>query len=613
MSAGDPGRKSRSSLAPSAPLGFWAVFLVAVLVYLPSLAAGFVWDDTALVLRDPLIRSWRQLSDAFDHFLFLDATASNFYRPLQRLSFIFDYQWYAFAPWGYHLTSVVIHALAAGALFLLARALIARFAPAGTDPAWPSFATATIWAIHPLQTSAVTYVAGRADPLAALFCFLGLWMGLRAFTHSLVNWREFVAGFYFLLAAFSKELGLIGFALWLVTLIAARAPARRLITAVVISTVAVAIYATMRTLAQRMDPPPAAPSTMSERPALAAAALGEYAGLVIAPTVLRMERGQQRWPAPESHDSTFKRPSTTACAVGAGIALLFILWLTRAIRQRHHPQALALVLSALCYLPVSNLITLNATVAEHWLYLPLAFALLAASLDVAGLIAGWRAQRPVWANGAVALIVIWGTLLAVRTWVRQGDWIDQSTFLARTIADGGDTPRMYINRAYELNRRGDRVGARADFERALTLAPGQAFASLGLASLDYTEGKYDLARQHLEAAASQRFYEPATLVLSALIRRAEHSGDGLAEINRALELTPDDWPLTRRKYQFLLAEGKPAIAIKALRVFISEHPFRAESWQMLAEHMQENGNPEAAKVAWQRAAERDVHLVQTPK
>src|SRR4030095_11010978 len=67
------------------------VIAATSLVYWPAQRNGFVWDDTALVLRDPLIRSWRLIPESFRHFLFLDATASNFYRPLQRLTFTGDY------------------------------------------------------------------------------------------------------------------------------------------------------------------------------------------------------------------------------------------------------------------------------------------------------------------------------------------------------------------------------------------------------------------------------------------------------------------------------------------------------------------------------------------
>ncbi len=95
-------------------------------VYWPSLQNKFVWDDTALILRDPFIRSWRLIPEGFRHFLFTDATSSNFYRPVQRLTYTFDYALYAFQPGGYHLTSIILHAAAAVALFFLVQKLIAR-------------------------------------------------------------------------------------------------------------------------------------------------------------------------------------------------------------------------------------------------------------------------------------------------------------------------------------------------------------------------------------------------------------------------------------------------------------------------------------------------------
>jgi len=81
--------------------------------YAPALRDGFVWDDTALILRDPLIRSWRLIPEAFNHFLFVDATASDFYRPLQRLTYTLDYVAFAFRPGPYHAASILWHAAAA--------------------------------------------------------------------------------------------------------------------------------------------------------------------------------------------------------------------------------------------------------------------------------------------------------------------------------------------------------------------------------------------------------------------------------------------------------------------------------------------------------------------
>src|SRR4026209_141767 len=79
----------------------------------PAIRATFVWDDTALVLRDPLIRSWRLIPEGFAHFLFTDATPSNFYRPIQRLIYTLEYWVFAARPAGYHLVSTLCHAAAA--------------------------------------------------------------------------------------------------------------------------------------------------------------------------------------------------------------------------------------------------------------------------------------------------------------------------------------------------------------------------------------------------------------------------------------------------------------------------------------------------------------------
>src|SRR5438552_9026404 len=100
----------------------WAALILIAVVfisYAPAVRNGFVWDDTALVQRDPLIRSWRLIPEGFRHFLFIDATASNFYRPIQRVSFAVDYALWDLSAGGWHLTSIYLHIAAAIALFFL--------------------------------------------------------------------------------------------------------------------------------------------------------------------------------------------------------------------------------------------------------------------------------------------------------------------------------------------------------------------------------------------------------------------------------------------------------------------------------------------------------------
>jgi hypothetical protein len=49
----------------------WAALILIAFVfisYAPAMCNGFVWDDTVLILRDPLIRSWRLIPEGFNHF-----------------------------------------------------------------------------------------------------------------------------------------------------------------------------------------------------------------------------------------------------------------------------------------------------------------------------------------------------------------------------------------------------------------------------------------------------------------------------------------------------------------------------------------------------------------
>src|SRR3954447_24795904 len=188
-----------------------AILLAVAAAYGPTLQDGFVWDDTALILRDPLIRSWRLIPEGFNHFLFVDATASDFYRPVQRLVYTLEYAAFSFAPAGYHLTNIAIHSGAAIALLFFAEQLLLLFGMGSVQSRWVSSMVALIWAIHPVHSAAVVYVSGLADPLAALFGFAGCYMLLRNHSLDLRRAIPWLLGstLAFLLAGLSKESGLI--------------------------------------------------------------------------------------------------------------------------------------------------------------------------------------------------------------------------------------------------------------------------------------------------------------------------------------------------------------------------------------------------------------------
>ena len=93
-------------------------------------------------------------------------TVTNYYRPLVSLSFALNWVTSGLDPTGYHLINNSLHVASALLVFLILAS--ATQSPLG---AWIG---AFLFLIHPLQTEAVTYIAGRSDPLHLFFLLLSL-------------------------------------------------------------------------------------------------------------------------------------------------------------------------------------------------------------------------------------------------------------------------------------------------------------------------------------------------------------------------------------------------------------------------------------------------------
>ena len=157
-----------------------AALVAAVLaVYANTLGVPFVYDDIEAIVENRSIRALWPLSAVLVPDLPGGITVSG--RPLLNLSFAVNYAISGGAGWSYHALNVLIHAGAALTLFGLARRLLPKAipAPAGTVDTLAA-AIAFLWALHPLQTQAVTYAVQRAESLTGLFYLFTLYAFVRA-------------------------------------------------------------------------------------------------------------------------------------------------------------------------------------------------------------------------------------------------------------------------------------------------------------------------------------------------------------------------------------------------------------------------------------------------
>jgi protein O-mannosyl-transferase len=575
--------------------------------YAPAVRDGFVWDDTALVLRDPLIRSWRLIPEGFNHFLFVDATASDFYRPLQRLTYTIEYAAFAFRPAAYHATNIFLHTAAAIALFFFAEELLLAFAVESRKRRLIALIATLIWAIHPVQSAAVIYVSGRADPLAAALGFLGCYLilrnarttGTRAFLYLVV------AGVPLLLSALSKEMGLI-FPVLSLALLALIKNWTGLWKAGVIALFVGAFYMSLRMPAEHIAPPTLqGPLSLAMRPIIAARAVAEYAGLLALPLNLHMDRQLNAPPIP-SPESDMRPHAWRELQTTAGLVLLVavIYWAFRA-RKRNRFTFAALILAGISYLPVSGIITLNAAVAEHWIYLPSAFLFLAATMAIVDLA---QERRSVFVVASIAFS-IWFVFLGARTFVRTFDWKNQRTFLERTIASGGNSTRMLINLGGLELSEGRLDLAKKHLTNALQKEPDQPLAIINLAAVTLKQGDFKAARDLSLRATQMPLVSAQGHELLAVIENKEHGRADLMRLRLASRTGPPNWPIEKRYINLLEEAGASPQAIGELQHCLQTEWYRAESWQLLSRLLAKAGREKESAGALVRAHELDVHLV----
>ncbi len=134
--------------------------LATVAAYARTLDGQLQFDDTEGIERNPALRDL----GAFLGGQFLDGFA-HAGRPIVDLTFALNYRAGGLEPWNFHVTNLAIHLGAIVLAWLLGRRL-ARQAGASAGE-WVAAAAAAAFALHPLQSQAVSYVSQRAELLAS--------------------------------------------------------------------------------------------------------------------------------------------------------------------------------------------------------------------------------------------------------------------------------------------------------------------------------------------------------------------------------------------------------------------------------------------------------------
>jgi tetratricopeptide (TPR) repeat protein len=185
---------------------------ITLVVFALTLWAEFVYDARLQILTDPFLHDPTNWFDVLS-FRVLARDVLDFNRPVHLASLMLDAAVWGRDPFGFHLTSVLLHALNVVLLWGVIRGLLAAFREGSQGPAvqagrdLTAALAALLFAVHPLVTEAVCEPTFREDILAATFTLAALLFALHA-QPAAPRWRALTVAICCLLAVASKESGL---------------------------------------------------------------------------------------------------------------------------------------------------------------------------------------------------------------------------------------------------------------------------------------------------------------------------------------------------------------------------------------------------------------------
>jgi len=170
------------------------LFAAVAVSYTNAFRGVFQFDDFNVIVENPAVHSFA----AF----FRDLP--NGIRPMLKLSYLLN--WTAGGePDGFHLVNVLLHAANTLLVYRLAlRAMKGEDAAGVPDRKPVPFVAAFLFAIHPVQTEAVTYISGRSMSMMAFFYLCSLFAYVRGADDGR-GWRYVASPLLFACAVLTRE------------------------------------------------------------------------------------------------------------------------------------------------------------------------------------------------------------------------------------------------------------------------------------------------------------------------------------------------------------------------------------------------------------------------
>jgi tetratricopeptide (TPR) repeat protein len=599
---------------------------MAVVPYLHTLSADFIWDDDFLIKENPYIKSLEKADDLFSlsYWISENPGTPGQYRPLRAVIFAVEYGLWGLNPLGYRLTNMAVYLLCVYLVYVLAKRMFADRLTA--------LLAGMLFGLHPAHTEVTAWIKNLTELLACLFVLLGLW-GLTAWEKGKGRWGYLLSLAVLPLALVSKETSVV-YPLLLGAWVLHEGPIRpRLkgLLGLLPHAMALASYTVFLflVLGKRVDRVPAPEMGLWEHAYVVLWTAWVYLRDLFFPLYLNAEH---LIPMPPS--ATDPVPWVS----GASLLALGLLWYRT--RKVHPPSAFALAWIVIALLPVLNIRYITGRpLADQRVFM--------ASVGTCWLLGHWMQRLlrgsypgiPVlqFRVGAWALVGMIMAMAGLATFHRNYVWTDPMLLYADTIKKSPKAERAHYNLGNTYKSREEWDKAIQAFKRAIHIQPnfvgshnnlGLVYAKIG--DLENAEREYltalmiqpkaiptlmNLGNLYLRMGRLQLAQEQFQKVLSINPEISDaylHLGDVRAAqgrwqeaegmYRRALEVDPrnQDARAQLSEARLRLQEHRDA-SLREVDLLLERDPHDYEGWVMRGNILAQKGQIQEAIAAYDRA------------
>jgi hypothetical protein len=497
------------------------ILLLTVVVFIPALFAGFIWDDDA-AYDNPLLKTvdglWKIWTVPRANFQELH------YWPIVYTSFWFEHQLWGNNPVGYHLINILLHALNVVLLWFVLRKI--EIPGAGF--------IAFIFALHPVHVESVAWVIERKDVLSGFF-YLTSFLAFLNYLHpqsKIVNLKFYpIALFLFICALLSKSitvslpLAMLLYLWWK----NGRIKKNELILLLPFFIIASIItFLDIQFIHQRDALAPLG-LTLLQRVYIAGKSIWFYLGKLIFP--INLVTVYPRWNLAVDLLTQYFYPVTF-------LILLGVLYLGKKYWGRGAFTALAFF--AVTLTPTLGFVDFSylehSFVADRFQYLASIGPIIL--VGVVGykryIIANWQ-WKPIFRIIGITVIAILGFL----TWKQAELYENDETLFRYTIARNPNACLAYNNLGLALAERNQDEEAMQFYQKALALNPDFAYPYNNLGILLLKEGKTDQAINYFKHAI-QRYsvFAEAQNNLGVALAKQGKMEEAIPYFQKTLQLNP---------------------------------------------------------------------------